>query len=36
MFFGLAKSGYIGNIHSFRIEERIVESELKKKIEKSI
>ena len=31
LFFGLGASGYIGTVHSFRIEEKITESELKKR-----
>ena len=35
IFFGLTKKGYNGNINSFRIEEKIVEIEAKKKKERT-
>lgn len=35
ILFGLTKKGYNGNIHSFRIEEKMVESEAKKKKERN-
>lgn len=35
IFFGLGPNGYIGNVNSLRIDERVIENENRKKKEKT-
>jgi hypothetical protein len=36
LFFGMGDSGYIGTVSNFKIEEKIVENEIKKKKERHL
>lgn len=36
LFFGLGDEGYVGTVNSIKIEERVIESEVKKKKERNL